>query len=459
MMGQQPRPDRQVGRRELLRWAGMGAVSLGAIPLLSACGGKSDAGGGSSSAGSSSGGSGAPSSGGGSAPTADDVKKLLALDPAHLLGDKTIDIGALLPLSGTGTYYGDVQSKGINLAAKLIKELGGPTVTVTAKDHKSGDPQAGVSAFRELQAQKIEFIYSTYIADFYALLPSFQNGQVFVLEGGQQGITDQVSGLKNYWIGDVSTDGYTPLIFDYIKQTKPNIKKIAAISVDVGAALRAAARVQFKPTAEKYGFEVVMEEYVPYGTTEFSALLAKAQSLAPDALYNGMTPGGGLLARQAKQAGLNVPQYGGNLVTDDVSAGGAAFNGFTFSSYWLNVNAPGGPYAAYFINEWNKAYGQQPLKPDAYGSIAFDIGMQMWQLWMAADKQGLPITSDSLNKIAGSTTVKSVFGGTSSAAGTLAWDAKTHFPSGQIGVFELDNGALTQKASSQSDGTTDVKIL
>jgi ABC-type branched-subunit amino acid transport system substrate-binding protein len=443
-----------LGRRGFLRLGGAGAAALGIAPLLAACGGSSGGGGGSTNAKTD------VKTQTFDNVTIDDVKKDLGLDTAHLLAGKSINLGAILPLSGTGTYYGDVQGKGINLAAKLIKALGGPTVNVVEKDHKSGDPQAGVTAFRELAAQKIEFIYSTYIADFYALLPSYRNGNVFVLEGGQAGVTPQLSGVPHYWAGDVATDGYYPMMFEYIKQTKPNIKKIAAISVDVGAAVRAGAKIPLSKAASDAGFDLVMEEYVPYGTTEFASLLSKAQSKTPDALLNGMTPGGGLLARQAKQAGLNIPQYGNNLVTDDVAAGGTAFNGFQFSSYWLNVNAPGSRYAQWMVNEWNKAYGSSPLKPDAYGSIAFDIGMQMFQLWMAADKAGMPITQESLNKIASTTTVKSVFGGDGTGpAGTLTWDATTHFPSGQIGMFELTGGKLIQKAVSNDDGVTNFKLL
>jgi ABC-type branched-subunit amino acid transport system substrate-binding protein len=433
-------------RRGFLRLTGFGALALGlGGPLLSACGSGDSA-------------SAASRKQTFENVTVDQVKKLLEIDPAHALQGQKFQLGALLPLSGAGTYYGDVQSKGANLAAKLIKELGGPDVEVVAKDHKSGDPQAGVSAFRELQAANVEFIYSTYIADFYALLPAFEKSPVFVLEGGQQGITDQVEAIPHYWSGDVSVDGYYPLLFKYIKETKPEIKTVASISVDVGEAVRKAARISLTEAAAQQGIKVVMEEYVPYGTTEFSTLISQAQSKNPDALINGMSPGGGLLARQAKQAGLNVPQYGGNLAVDDVKVGGSALDGFTFASYWLNVDSPGSPYAQYFVDRWDKEYGTQPLKPDAYGAIAFDIGMQMWQLWMEADKRGMPINQDTLNQIAGETTVKSVFGGTADKAGTLSWDPKSHFPNGEIGIFELNKGALTQKASSEWDGTTGFKL-
>lgn len=440
--GVSPFTGSSLGRRDFLRLAGAGAGLLGLAPVLAACGsGKAETG--STQRVNSFG-----------DVTVPQIQKLLEIDPANSLSGEKFRIGALLPLSGAGTYYGDVQSKGLNLAAKNIKALGGPDIEIVAKDHKSGDPQAGVSAFRELRADKVEFIASTYIADFYALLPAFRSSDVFVLEGGQQGITDQVQAVPHYWSGDVSVDGYYLLLFKYIRETKPDAKKVASISVDVGEAVRKAARITLPEAAAKFGFEIVMEEYVPYGTTEFSQLLSKAQSKNPDILLNGMSPGGGLLAKQAKQLGLTVPQYGGNLAVDDVGVGGAALDGFTFASYWLNSQSPASPFGQYFVSEWDKSYGTQPLKPDAYGSITYDITFQFWQLWMAAKKAGLPINQASLNKIAGQTAVKSVFGGTKDAAGVLRWDPATHFPNGEIGVFEVSKGDITQKARSDVDGMT-----
>ncbi|MBC9732347.1 ABC transporter substrate-binding protein [Nocardioides marmotae] len=434
-------------RRGFLRLAGLGAVAVGGLgPLLSACG-------------SDDGGSGAERTTAFEGVTMDDVKSLLELDQKHMLAGETMRIGALLPLSGAGTYYGEVQSNGLKLAAKHIEAMGGPKVELVMKDHKSGDPQAAVSAFRELRADGVEFIVSSYIAAFYALLPAFKAEDCFVLEGGQQGITNQVEAIPHYWSGTVSTDGYYPHLFRYISEKYPDVKKIASISVDVGEAVRNAARITLTEAAEKYDIEVVMEEYVPYGTTEFTTLITQAQSKSPDAMLNGISPGGGLFAKQMRQSGLTIPQFGINLAVDDVKVGGSALDNFEFASYWLSSNAPASKFSQFFVNEWDKAYGTEPLKPDAYGSIMYDIGFQFWQLGMAASKAGKPVNQQTFNEIAGSTTVKSVFGGSEDAPGLLAWDAETHFPSGEIGMFELNSGEINQLARSDWDGETGFELM
>ena len=90
---------------------------------------------------------------GGSATTAGagstDLATLLEIDPASAGKGKTIDLGAVLALTGTGSFYGKTMSRGLDLAAKHIEAAGGPTSSHLL-DHKSGDPPAGVQAMAEL---------------------------------------------------------------------------------------------------------------------------------------------------------------------------------------------------------------------------------------------------------------------------------------------------------------------
>ena len=51
----------------------------------------------------------------------------------------TIDAGAVLALTGTGSYYGKTMSRGLDLAAKHIEAAGGPKINLIYLDHKSGD--------------------------------------------------------------------------------------------------------------------------------------------------------------------------------------------------------------------------------------------------------------------------------------------------------------------------------
>ena len=70
-----------------------------------------------------------------------DLATLLGIDAASAGKGKTIELGAVLALTGNGSFYGKTMSRGIDLAAKHIEAARRPDVQVSYMDHKSGDPR------------------------------------------------------------------------------------------------------------------------------------------------------------------------------------------------------------------------------------------------------------------------------------------------------------------------------
>jgi len=199
-------PDRRITRRRMLLGT---AGAAGAAAFLAACGDDDDS---SSSAttgapattagGSATTAGGSATTAGGSATTAGggstDLATLLEIDPASAGKGKTIDLGAVLALTGTGSFYGKTMSRGLDLAAKHIQELGGPTFKYTYLDHKSGDPAAGVQAMAELVSKGVQAKFASYGDDITAMLSSTIENKVFTFDGGGgTGITAQ--GKPFFW--------------------------------------------------------------------------------------------------------------------------------------------------------------------------------------------------------------------------------------------------------------------
>ena len=59
-------------------------------------------------------------------------------------------MGAILPLSGPGAEFAVAEQNGLTLALDQMERYVGMDVKYDAKDHKSGDPQAGAAGAREL---------------------------------------------------------------------------------------------------------------------------------------------------------------------------------------------------------------------------------------------------------------------------------------------------------------------
>jgi ABC-type branched-subunit amino acid transport system substrate-binding protein len=437
----------RLARRDLFRYAG----AAGLLGALAACGQNA------------SGSAGLTSESGGGKVSLAELKKLLDFDPAYTGAGHTYNVGAILPLTGTGSFYGGVMTHGIDLAVKHIKQLGGPTLAMNVKDNQSGNAVAGVSALRELNGSGIDMFVSSYIADEYALLPGIQQHKMFALEIGEQEVTPQVDGIPYYWSGIEALGGINPLLYKYIKATKPNVRKLAYVSIELGTTIDNAGVAAARQWASKFDMEISSVQFIPYGTTDFSGVLSKLGSTSFDALINVVTPGAGLFMRQYAAGGYKEPNYASNLLPSDVAVGGSVMTGLTVAGLLFDPDsAQLSPFGRFFRDAYYAGYGKKPLYPEAYGATAYDVMFQFWQLIQEALRRKMPVNSDTLNSIAGGHTVKSVFGGTPDTIATWQWDPSTHFPVGEdLGVYVLDGGAQTLKqvAVAGSDGQTGFRLL
>ena len=65
----------------------------------------------------------------------------------------TIPAGMLLAVTGQGSFFGDVMSKGALLAADQIREAGGMDYQITIGDHKSGDVPTAITETKRMISQ------------------------------------------------------------------------------------------------------------------------------------------------------------------------------------------------------------------------------------------------------------------------------------------------------------------
>ena len=112
------------------------AGAVGAAAFLAACGGDDDDDGGDTDATDDrrhdrrhDGRHGRRAAGGGDI-GADARPRMLGIEEASAGKGKTIELGAVLALTGTGSFYGKTMSRGLDLAAKHIAAAGGPTFNV-----------------------------------------------------------------------------------------------------------------------------------------------------------------------------------------------------------------------------------------------------------------------------------------------------------------------------------------
>ena len=180
-----------MSRRKMLKGIGIAGAAIAVSPaVLAACGDDSG-----SSAATTGGGGGAATTGAGGAATTGaggaaegagaTLAKLLEIDPATAGAGMEFKMGAVLALTGTGSFYGKTMTRGLDLAAKHIEAAGGPKINVIYLDHKSGDAAAGKAGHhRARREEACPAKFASYVDDLGAMLDGTAQYKIFTLDGG-----------------------------------------------------------------------------------------------------------------------------------------------------------------------------------------------------------------------------------------------------------------------------------
>ena len=111
------------------------------------------------------------------------IARLLGVNRRYAGAGLTFDIGAVYPQTGAGAVYGAHLSDIPDLAFRHIAAMGGPKFNLILKDNRSGDPQAGVQAVRDLGFANVPMMLSSYAADLGAMLTGIKLYKILSLDG------------------------------------------------------------------------------------------------------------------------------------------------------------------------------------------------------------------------------------------------------------------------------------
>jgi urea transport system substrate-binding protein len=221
-----------------------------------------------------------------------------------------IRIGAPVDLSGVFAVYGEQQKQAAELAVKEINEAGGINgrqVEVVFADAQS-DVQPAVEQVKSLLEQdKVDAIIgivSSAARD--AVIPTVARaGKVFLYPTTYEGgVAEKFSGKGAKYVfttGPVSEQYISPFMPWLVENYGPNVY-ILAMDYIYGTGSAAAAKAALADA----GGNVVGEELVPLGTTDFSAILNRVEQKNPDVIY-AVIAGEDLvfLMKQFKEFGLD----------------------------------------------------------------------------------------------------------------------------------------------------------
>ena len=352
----------------------------------------------------------------------------------------TIKVGANLEMTGGSASYGISSKNAIELAFKEINEKGGingKQLELVVADNKSEAAEA-TNAMQKLVSQdNVVAVIGPNLSS-SVIAASAINNSAKVLDIAPMATNpyvtvDQASGkTKDFNYRTCFIDPFQGTVMAKFATAELGVGN-AAVLIDNSSDYAKGLAQFFKENFVKEGGAVTAEESYLQKDTDFKATLTKIKATNPDFLYvPGYYQEVGLIVKQARELGMNMPIAGGDgwdSAKMPEIAGAAALNNTYFSSLYspedssdINKN---------FVAAYEKAYGQ---KPDVFAALSYDSALLVAEAIKNAGSTEPPKISEAMAKI----------NGFSGVSGSVTFDDK-HNPVKSAVILEYKDGAQSLK--------------
>lgn len=353
----------------------------------------------------------------------------------------TIKVGANLEMTGGSASYGISSKNAIELAFKEINEKGGingKQLELVVADNKSEAAEA-TNAMQKLVSQdNVVAVIGPNLSS-SVIAASAINNSAKVLDIAPMATNpyvtvDQASGkTKEFNYRTCFIDPFQGTVMAKFATAELGVGN-AAILIDNSSDYAKGLAQFFKENFVKEGGAVTAEESYLQKDTDFKATLTKIKATNPDFLYvPGYYQEVGLIVKQARELGMNMPIAGGDgwdSAKMPEIAGAAALNNTYFSSLYspedssdINKN---------FVAAYEKAYGQ---KPDVFAALSYDSALLVAEAIKNAGSTEPAKISEAMAKI----------NGFSGVSGSVTFDDK-HNPVKSAVILEYKDGAQSLKS-------------
>jgi len=283
-----------------------------------------------------------------------------------------IRIGVAGPMTGDQSKLGGDLERGARLAVEEWNARGGimgKTIVLEVGDDQR-DPKQAVSVANKMVNLGIVGMVGHYNSS--ASIPAssvYHDAGIPMITPASTNPRLTEQGFKNVFrvVGRDDQQGHVAAKFIV---TKLKAKRVAILhdKTTYGQGLADELRKSLA-TYQNSGVEVVSFDGLTQGDKDFRGILTRLKEQNLDLyFFGGMFPEGGLLAKQAKEVGLNVPMMSGDGVIDPkfIEIAGAAAEG-TYLTFTPDTEKL--PQAADFLKKYRAKYGND-LAP--YAIYAYD---------------------------------------------------------------------------------------
>ncbi|MFP3510688.1 ABC transporter substrate-binding protein [Peribacillus sp. SIMBA_075] len=290
----------------------------------------------------------------------------------------TIKIGVNLELSGGVASYGQSISEGLELATAEINKEGidGKKIKLIKVDNKSEASEATSGAIKLTSQDKVAAIVGAATStNSIAQVQIAQDNKVPVISpsGTSPEITFSKDKLNDYIFRTSFIDPFQGTVAANFA-TKEIKAKSAAIYIDSASDYSKGLAAAFKEQFEKNGGKIVAQEAYIAKDTDFRSTLTRLKSAKPDFIFlPGYYEEAGLIVKQARETGLDVPFMGGDGWDSPklVEIAGAKALNHTFITNHYSSGDPDEKIQK-FVSAFKAKYKDK--SPDAFNALGYDTG-------------------------------------------------------------------------------------
>ncbi|MFI5316540.1 MAG: ABC transporter substrate-binding protein [Myxococcota bacterium] len=285
-------------------------------------------------------------------------------------GDAIV-VGHVASMTGDTATFGRSADQGMRMAIEELNAAGGvlgKKLQLVTEDDRSVTEEARTAAQKLLQRDHVVALLGEVASSrSLAAAPEAQRAKVPMISPGST--NPKVTEVGDYVFRACFIDPFQGAVMARFAMQELHAKRLA-ILFDFKQDYSVGLAQFFRDTVLKSGGEIVADERYTSGDIEFRAQLTTIRAANPDAVF---VPGYytelGLIAKQARELGVNVPLLGGDGWDSEktLEIGGDAVNGYFFSTHYAADSD--NPRVREFVARFTAKYGSTP---DAMAALGYD---------------------------------------------------------------------------------------
>jgi branched-chain amino acid transport system substrate-binding protein len=307
----------------------------------------------------------------------------------------TIVIGEFGSLTGTTATFGISSKNGIDMAIDSINKAGGvlgKQVRVIVEDDQGRPEEAQTVITKLINADRVVAVLGEVASSrSLAAAPVAQQNQIPMISPSST--NPKVTEVGDYIFRVCFIDPFQGLVMAKFATNTLKVKNVAILR-DIKNDYSVGLADVFKQNLTQMGGRIVADESYSEGDTDFSAQLTSIRARNPEAIFiPGYYTEVGLIARQARGLGINVPLLGGDGWDSPrlTEIGGAALNDTYFSNHYSAQDTSA--VIQSFVKAYTAKYGEAP---DALAALAFDAANILFDAMRRANSTDPKAVRDAL---------------------------------------------------------------